>query len=271
MGVSRAEKTDMRKRLLFVLMFVSQLGWAGRCVEPLSALNKRQTGTFSEIFTELQKVNSKGSTRLALQSDFDPYIDIEGGGACASTTAFNVLQGLRLKSGQSEMKPMKVLKKAFTAMPELLAGRVTNQQMTDLFKHFGKYFPKHRIEVDFERAPQSQVVGGEPKGKVWSKFNAKQLETRENELKMVVYQVHDDQGELLGRHFVVLKRKLDGNKAVVIDPSKPAKEYFFEFVEEVGTGGEAPKTKLVRPDRVPHGLGWRYTLDTLFTVQLVDP
>lgn len=254
-------------RCVFLFLW-AQIAWAGNCVDSLGRLSPVKARNFSEIYTELQTVNSKGKTRLALQSDFDPFIDPEGGGACASTTAFNILQGLRLKTGQSEMRPNKVLKKAFTAMPELLAGRVTNKQMIQLMDYFGKYFPKHRLDVAFERAPQSQAVGGDPLGPVWSEFQEKQLETTDNEIKMVVYQVHDDQGELLGRHFVVLKRKLEGNKAAVIDPSKPSKEFFYEFIEEAAGPGKPPLTKLVRPDRVPHSLGWDFTLDTIFSIKL---
>lgn len=250
------------------LFLISNLALGAKCSKNLSRLTPHQERTFSDIYTELQKLSPQGTTKLALQEDFDERIDPSGGGACASTTAFNILQGLRLKSGKSELNPEPVLSEAFESIPELLAGRVTNEQMTKLLAHFNRYLPDQALEVSFERAPQSKAVGNEAVGRVWKQFKEKQLEMQPNEIKMVVFQVHDKEGELLGRHFVVLKRKMEGKKAVVIDPSKPSKELFYEFIDEPSSKEVPAATILVRPDRVPHGRGWRMTLDTIFSVKL---
>lgn len=251
---------------LLAIVFTLHSASGNSCRKNFSRLVNAQKRNFNDIYTELQQVDPRGATKLAFQGDFDPYIDINGGGACASTTAFNILQGLRLKAGEKPLNPRSVLKKAYRAIPELLEGRVTNEQMTQLLSHFNKYLPKQKLEVSFERAPVSKAVGREELGKVWKKFDEKLIVANEKELKMVVYQVHDREGELLGRHFVVMKKKLEGNNAVVIDPSRPEKEFSYEFVEEKSPDGKSTVTKLVRPDRVPHKLGWVFTLDTIFSV-----
>lgn len=250
------------------LFFSLNLALGAKCSKNLSRLVPHQERTFSDIYTELQKLSPQGATKLALQDDFDERIDPAGGGACASTTAFNILQGLRLKSGKTALTPEPVLSEAFESIPELLAGRVTNEQMTKLLAHLGRYLPDQALEVSFERAPQSKAVGDEAVGRVWKQFKEKQLEMQPNEIKMVVFQVHNKDGELLGRHFVVLKRKMEGKNAVVIDPSKPSKELFYEFIDEPSQEGKSAATVLVRPDRVPHGRGWKMTLDTIFSVKI---
>ncbi len=255
---------------IFVLaVFLSfNVGWGISCPESLRKIALVTKPSFTDLFSELQKVDPQGKTKLALQSDFGPYIDPKGGGACASSTAFNMLQGLRVMSQQENLNPKPVLEGAFLAIPELLAGRVTNTQMTKLLNYLGKYLPNHSLEISAERSIQSKPSEGEIPLKVWTKFDGKQLETNSNELKMVVFQVHDRDKKLLGRHFVVLKKKLSEDQIVVIDPHNPAKEFTYELTQLQVAEETEPVTRLARPDKVPHKSGWIFTLDTIFSVKL---
>jgi hypothetical protein len=255
--------------LLFLGIFFSEPGLPISCPETLGQLVLFFPNEVPAIYDRLQVKNEKGKTQLALQSDFDGKIRDGGGGACASATAFNFLQGFRLMINRKPLNPNTVLNGSFRQIPELLDGRVTNTQMTQLLHHFEKFLPGYQIEVSAVRSPQSQPAAGEQTGTVVQSFSPKSFEVQPNEMKMVIYQVHDKDGKLLGRHFVVLKRQGEGNQIVVIDPNVPHKEFKYQLSElSDPQKGDQVLTRLSRPDGVPHGSGWIFTLDTLFSAKL---
>jgi len=255
--------------LLLVGIFFSEPLLPISCPRTLSQLVLFFPNDVSNIYDQLQVKDEKGKTQLALQSDFDSKIREGGGGACASATAFNFLQGFRVMTHQKPLNPRVILNGAFRAIPELLDGRVTNEQMTQLLHHFEKYLPGYQIEVSAVRSPQSQPSAVEQIGAVVESFPSKIFQVEPNEMKMVVYQVHDKDGKLLGRHFVVLKRQGEGNQLVVIDPNFPHKEFKYQLTElrDPKTADQV-LTRLSRPDGVVQGSGWIFTMDTLFSAKL---
>lgn len=254
--------------LLAVFLGVGQTGFSNSCPEKLHALIKSPTKVSSEIYTELQKLKPNGSTFLAHQSDFDDYIKESGGGACASATAFNLLQGFRVMSGQEVLDPKPVLLEAFKEIPELLDGRVTNPQMVTLLKHFEKYLPNHKIDIAVERGPISQQPESEFAGNLWENFDLEKVKVNPNELKMLVYRVKDSTGKVLGRHFVVLKSREEGNEVVVIDPNHPAKKISWELKEIEEPEQKSSEIRLVRPGNAP--MRGEMTLDSFFTLTIKE-
>jgi hypothetical protein len=254
----------------FLVGLVSSVRALPPCRELLKTLASEVTAKrdISQIYSELQKPDEHGKTRLALQSDYDSQIKPEGGGACFSATAFNALQGLRVLSEQPPLLPHEVLNEAFRAVPKLLDGRVTNTQMAQLIHHFQKFFPKHSLEFTSESSPQSKPAEGEPPGKPWTRLEDTKFVSEPDGVKMLVYQVHNADGKLLGRHCVVLKRFEEGHRIVVIDPNFPAKELSYQYTEEKLSGEEAHSTRIERADGIPHKLGWVFTLDSIFSVKL---
>ncbi|MFM8313769.1 MAG: hypothetical protein ACKOA8_05745 [Deltaproteobacteria bacterium] len=252
---------------LFGIFLFSSVSFSGSCLKTVQKLIP-QGRNVGEIYSELQKQDENGKTKLALQSDFDDLIREGGGGACASATAFNLLQGLRVMAGLKTLQPKHNLSRAFRALPELLDGRVTNTQMNQLLKYFEKHFPKHQLKISALRTSQSQAAPGEAPGEVSEKWDENLFVPKSNEIKMVIYQVHDAKGLLVGRHFVVLKNYEPGKIITVIDPNYPHKELKFQLTEETDPATGKPLTRVSRADGVPHRLGWVFTLDTLFSAQL---
>jgi len=245
---------------------LAQTGFSNSCPEKLHALIKFSAKVSSEIYTELQKLKPNGSTFLAHQSDFDDYIKESGGGACASATAFNLLQGFRTLNSQPPLDPKTVLLEAFKEVPELLDGRVTNPQMVTLLKHFEKYLPNRKLDISVERGPISVQPESEFSGKLWERFDLDKVRPNSNELKMLVYRVKDSTGKVLGRHFVVLKSREEGNEIVVIDPNNPAKKISWELKEVEDPETKSLQIRLVRPGNVP--MRGENTLDSFFTIGL---
>ena len=253
--------------VLFYLVF-SQLVVAVPCPEVLRQLATSERSQVSSLYDQLQKTDAEGKTKLALQSDFDDLIHEGGGGACASATAFNLLQGLRMMAGAATLDPHLVLDDAFRSIPVLLDGRVTNGQMNQLLEHFKKYLPGKELDISLVTSPQHKLTADETVRGVVKHFESNHFELNPSELKMVVYQVHDKEGKLLGRHFVVLKRIVGDNQIVVVDPNSPKKEFTFQLTEIAGQNSEEPITRISRTDGKPHSIGWVFTMDTLLTVKL---
>lgn len=260
----------MRSLFSFCLtfLFLAQTGFPNSCPEKLKDLVASPPKEISEIYSELQKLKPNGSTFLAHQSDFDDYIKESGGGACASATAFNLLQGFRTLNSQPPLDPKPVLLEAFKEIPELLDGRVTNPQMVALLKHFEKYLPNRKLDISVERGPISVQPESEFSGKLWERFDLDKVQPNSNELKMLVYRVKDSTGKVLGRHFVVLKSREEGNEIVVIDPNNPAKKITWELKEVEDPETKSLQIRLVRPGNVP--MRGENTLDSFFTLRLKE-
>src|SRR5438094_201532 len=77
--------------------------------------------------TALQKSHARGGNTFIVQGELDGLIDEEGGGACASAAAIDVLQVLRAMAAMDKLpNPQRVVIAAFADQRELLKGRVTN-------------------------------------------------------------------------------------------------------------------------------------------------
>ncbi len=235
------------------------------CTKTLTSISVRQKGeSLFDVYSELQKVQENGKTKLAAQNPFLHHIKESGGGACASVTAFNLLQGLRVMAHLEPLKAGSIMWRAFKKIPELRDGRVTNVQMTQLLNYFEKYLPNHHLNINVQRA----AISADGEGKIWKKITPQLFEVKPNEVKILSYQVRSD-GQLLGRHFVVIKKYGEDNSIVVVDPNRPEKDYTYFFKRIKTDKNSEPFTHLVRTlTSVPSPFEQTLIVDSLFTVQL---
>ena len=105
-------KFQIKSFLTFPILILINISFGIECKKELAALNSHPSQEINEVYSELQKVNQDNKTQLALQTDFDGHIKPEGGGACASATAFNMLQGLRILAQEKPLEPKPVLLEA---------------------------------------------------------------------------------------------------------------------------------------------------------------
>lgn len=204
------------------------------------------------IISNLQRQDQNQSP-LAIQEQFDPLIRPEGGGACATATAFNLIQIIRsYRSPSFLLNPHAVIADAFLQMPELLDGRVTNEQFEKLLA----YLKKHLARVDFDFS-----VKAAPK-------DLAQIETaKPNELQVYIYRVYEADGSLVGRHFVVLKKKSD-DVIVVQDAYNPFKNYEYRLQPTTGEETDKGFIRLVRPGVTTPSHGRSFYLDAIGTAYL---
>lgn len=199
--------------------------------------------------SELQAEHGRQGNVLAVQGDFDCVIRDGGGGACASATAFNLLQIMRRMTGvEGTLAPHATILAAFKAQPGLLDGRVTNLQMENLLHYYRRYLPGK--DFGLNHAPIDSA-------------SAPDLAVHPAEIKMLTYHVKPNGGPSIGRHFVVIKKFQDG-LLTVTEPGQPLKDLTFELARD-------PRAKsgwrLVRPKGAPasHAV---FDLDSRFTVKL---
>ena len=204
---------------------------------------------------------------LASQERYDGLVKADGGGACPTVCAANLVQGLGVMSGKAPVLDLdKVIREAYRSDAKLANGRLSNEQVVDLLEFYRKRFlPQLQwtTEVDYLRT--GNKLAQPPGARGWTDFDATSLEARPREMKMLSYTVEDASGRVLGRHFVILKEKV-GNTLFVVDPQKPSKNYAYELKRvELADGGSS--FLLTRPDMAGRA-ATKFTLNSVVTVKL---
>ncbi|MSP18842.1 MAG: hypothetical protein EXR74_04650 [Bdellovibrionales bacterium] len=261
----RLNRSPTLFRSWFFFCLLAPSVFALDCTKTLTSIAVIQkVESLFDVYSELQKIQEDGKTKLAEQSPFLHYIKESGGGACASVTAFNLLQGLRVMAHLEPLQASSIMRRAFKKIPELKDGRVTNVQMTQLLNYFEKYLPDHHLNIKVQRA----AISADGEGTVWEKITPQLFEVKPNEVKILSYQVHSN-GQLLGRHFVVIKKSGEDNSIVVVDPNRPEKDYTYFFRRIKNDKNSEPSTQLVRSlTTVTAPSEQTFIVDSLFTVQL---
>lgn len=221
-------------------------------------------------FSTLRSLHIRERTRLGVQSHYGNEIDPDGGGACATVSAFNLLQVLRLATNHPVLEAESVVRRIYRDLPELKAGRVSNEEMLTLLDYFKTYLDGHSPEVRIDQSTEhlrKWQDGSLNNSHTWRKFNRRLLRLTKGAVKIVVYQVSSG-GKVLGRHFVLLEEGLGraskANLVTVMDPNKPDKQFTYEVVVDPNDPG------IVRLQRPGGGSprDWILTLDTVFTVKV---
>ena len=211
--------------------------------------------------SHLQATQLSGVDVFVPQGELDSLIRAGGGGACARAAGIDIAQTLRVMSGASPIEnPHKHALEAFSQQEELLNGRVTNEQFVDLLMFYQQYLNR-KLRVEVTSAPASPYNAG---GNIWDLENGPEIELGEDELTILSFTVCDDDGALIGRHFVLLKDRSD-SIIHVVDPSRPTKDFSYSLRLRPGSLGLGQHVFLDQPPGAP-ARSRTFELNTIFTV-----
>lgn len=219
----------------------------------------------SAALSALQEAQTRGDDAFVVQGELDCLIREGGGGGCASAAGIDLLQALRLMAGLEPLgSPHKVVLSSFADQPALLDGRVTNDQMVRLFRFYEPHLDGVKVAVEVTSAPNSDYWTSGPR---WSASEGPDLRVEPRQIRILAYTVTDD-GERLGRHFVLLKERT-ADEVVAVDPSSPAKDRRYQVAYRKGVKGARERIFLLPPPRfaVP---GMVFEMNTVFTVSLAN-
>ncbi len=235
---------------------------------PPASEKKGPPQTPGEALSLLQQAHGTDGATFVVQEELDTLVDERGGGACATAAGIDAVQGLRVLAGMDKLpNPHKAVLAAIKAQPELLKGRVSNDQFAAQFRYYREHLGEADLSVDVESAPNS---GYRTHTRVWDEATGPDLRTAPRGLKVLSYTVSDpSKGEVIGRHFVLLKARTEYEIAVV-DPVSPGKDrqYVLEF--RAGEKGQKARVLLQNPPGIPRKGGLLYELNTVFTATLTE-
>jgi alkylation response protein AidB-like acyl-CoA dehydrogenase len=230
---------------------------------PMSANAATSISSAETALSTLQTLHGQGNAAFVVQEELDSVIRVGGGGACASAAAIDAIQALRLMVGMKLIEnPHKAALAAIGDQDELLNGRVSNEQLERLLNGYAdKYLEGWKLAIEIAASPNSSYS---PKALPWSKSNGPDLSTEDGKLKIVTFTVTEESGNLLGRHFVLLKN-FDSNTVSVIDPSRPLKNISYTLIpRDLDEWGRrfilVPPSKVKAKDILE--------IDTIFTLQI---
>ena len=220
------------------------------------------------VFNLLRNELRQQPAALLRQDQYDSLVDTAGVGACPTVAVANLMQGLGVMGGGSQVVDLDLaIRAAYADNPRLRKGLLTNKQILGVIDFFQqKYFPNSRfkVHVDFHRAFQN---GAQPEGaRAWTDLDSALLTVRPHELKLVSYTETDPAGWVLGRHFVILKDQVEDSIAVV-DPQRPTRDYIYKVKRQELPGKAGSSLQLVRP-RTPKSGANTLNINTVFTVRL---
>jgi len=233
----------------------------------LPAASTERLETPTAALAMLQRLHQKDQNAFVIQSELDPLIHVDGGGACASAACVDLMQAIRVMGGLDPYgNPHKAALAAFKAQPQLLKGRLTNEQLIDLVLFYEGYLHGNKLKVDVISAPNS---GYRTHKATWDESIGPDLTTNPRQLKLLSFTMTEASGKVLGRHFVLLKGSAN-DRIDVVDPDKPGKDK--QFIVEYLPGGQRGRARVLlnNPPAFPRTSGYLFELNTVFTVTLKD-
>lgn len=214
----------------------------------------------SDVLGELQRLDDGTGDILVNQRELDELIAKSGGGACPSAAAIIATQTLRGMAGlEPHTNPHRLSLQSFVAIPKLLDGRVSNKLFVELLLYHEKYINGATIEVDIQSAPNSPYATDKV---MWETAGEPNLDIAVGELKILSFSVTQPDGNFLGRHFVLLKKK-DESQLYVLDPTSPNKDKKFTLARGTDRTG---RFFLEYPPEIQRP--FVYELNTVFTIRL---
>lgn len=218
----------------------------------------------SSALSLLQSAQAKDGNTFVVQSELDCLIDETGGGACASAAGIDVLQCIRVMAGLDKLPhPHKVVLSSFADQKELLKGRVSNEQFVRLIKFYEKQLESAKLSVEVKSAPNSPHATDKA---FWSRTDGPDLSVAPRQIKVLSYTVTEANGNVLGRHFVLLKGQAK-NQITVVDPAHPISDrrYVLEFAP--AESGDYQRVFLLNPVGTPTRT-LVYEFNTVFKVSI---
>lgn len=159
--------------------------------------------------------------------------------------------------------PHKVVLSSFANQPELLKGRVTNDQFVKLLHFYASHLAGHKLSMSAQSAPNSIHSNGVG---IWSLSDGPKLIVEPLQLRVLSYTVTKPDGVVLGRHFVLL-REYSRNEVIVVDPSKPLKDHRYILEFKKGNNGVCERVFLLNPTEAPKR-DLIYELNTVFDISV---
>ncbi len=206
-------------------------------------------GSAASAITALQEAQRNSAGALVGQNELDALIHSGGGGACPSAAAIDAIQALRIMAGIERLdNPHKAVLAAFADDKDLLNGRLTNEQFVKLLRFYEQnYLEGRSLAIAVDLPPMSPYS---PAASLWSSKDGPNLSVAAGQLKIVTFNVTQPTGELLGRHFVLLKEKHDDDM-IVFDPSKPAKDLRYVISNKLNDQPQPGRFFLLQPPGAP--------------------
>lgn len=213
----------------------------------------------------LQRAHEKDRSTFIVEADLDPFIPESGGGACASAVGIDAIQTLRVMAGHEKLaNPHKALLAAFANQPDLLKGRVPNDRFVRLMEFYQSYLDGDKLVIEVESAPNS-TFAADHRG--WKTPDGPDLAPSHWRLKILSYTVRKHTGDVLGRHFVLLKEQAK-NHIVVVDPHAPSDDRQYILDVKDGDNPRSPRVFLLNPPDKPRRNGLDFEINTVFTVSV---
>lgn len=222
--------------------------------------------TPTQALTLLQRAHASDSPAFVVQAELDCLIAEDGGGACASAACIDLLQGLRVAIGLEKLSnPHRAVLESFVEQKELLAGRVMNDQLVRLIRFYERHLDGVKMQVSVTSAPNSKYAADSGR---WSSASPLDLSIHPGQFRILSFTVIEENGNVLGRHFVLLKNQ-SNNELIVVDPQKPGSDYRYLVEYRRGDKGAYQQAFLVNaPGVPPRARNLTYELNTVFNVTL---
>jgi hypothetical protein len=191
------------------------------------------------------------------------------GRSCSMVAAVNLMQVLHTmarEEGHLDLPSM--VQKAYEKVPTLRRGRLNNGTVMGLIQFFSKWLPDHNIKQTVDVLQRETDV---PKGfgftRLREEIDPSYLVASAGQIKMLVTRLYSLEGELVGRHFVLIKENRKGNIIAVQEPVRIDKTYIFQLRKLPSPAGGRMTWQLVKPNgnRVE---GYQFEIDSVITVSL---
>ncbi len=212
----------------------------------------------------IQDSHSNDRPVIVGQSELDALIDSDGGGACPISAALIAMQTLRSMAGQApHPQPHRYALQLFKSNPELKEGRISNERFVDLFGWVSNEIEGYNLRVEVVSAKNSAHAKSGP---FWPDEAGPDLALKGGELCVLAYTVTQPGGNVLGRHFVLLKERSE-TQIRVLNPQKPMKDYQFNVEKRESPSIRYKRVYLESPGRLAENQP-TLELNTVFRVQL---
>ncbi len=187
-------------------------------------------------------------------------------GKCPIAAGLIAVQTLRSMTGfPLDVHPHRTALRLFQEKPELKEGRISNKRFVEMLTLLCESLDETPIAITTVSAPSSNY---ETHGTRWNTTDGPDLSVAAGQIKILAFTVTEASGNVLGRHFVILKSS-DGNQISFVDPVKPTKNRKFIIEYRGDSTGLRQQVFFHRPA----GLDTAHQtneLNTIFSIRLIN-
>lgn len=247
------------KTILALLMLVGSSSSLCAQTSTPDAVTVAENTTIGVVVDALQASHSKNGNVFIEQDEINCFIREGGGGPCASCAGIIALQVGRGILGLPPIEnPQRAFIETVRDQNQLLNGRVTNNQFVKMISGYEKHLPDTTVETQVLSAPNSpHAVGGD----VWGDERPLIVKIEPSTIQVLAFTWTTSDGEVLGRHFVIVRDVVDG-QIHVIDPAVPTKKRRFVLEKS-----NHDRVFLRMPPDLPKR-SETFELNTVFTIKL---